>query len=224
MTFRPFRSADLHIDLTNKRFLGLVIDNKDPKNLRRVKIRIRGLHTDVEDADIPWVKCDIGFGVHGNMPGVGSISLPAIGSKVWVQSQDSHGMSMHVIGAAAQDDDKTSELVSDDYDAYGFIDVAGNKLFVSPKNETFEFTFAIGTTIKVDANGAVTIISAQNVSIEANGSLNLKGQTVNIDGVSGVNIKGNPVHLNESGSPSSPTPVTARTKPKARDVANKKDF
>lgn len=225
MTFKPHGlGADDRGDLLNKKYLGIVIDNKDPDKNRRVKIRIRELHRGIEDADLYWVKADIGFGIGGNYPGVGSIGLPPIGSKVWVECLDNMGASMKIVGPAYQKDDKTDELETDDYDAYGFIDTAGNKVFISPEEKTIEVEHVTGTKIKILPNGAIEIISAQNVNVEANGVLNLRGQTVNIDGTSSVNIKGGVVHINQSGSPTAPTAVTARTAPTKRDFTNKKEY
>lgn len=212
--------------LRNKQLLALVVDNVDPDKRRRIKIRIRGLHRNIDDADLYWVKCDMGFGVAGNAPGVGSIGLPPIGSKIWVNVLDAFGRSIKVIGPAYQEDDKTDELETNDYDAYGFVDPGGNKFFISPKDNTVEFTHVTGTRFLIKANGEVEIVSANNIGIHANGVLNLRGQSVNVESQGEIKLQGTQVKINESaGSPGvAPLTVTARQKPTPRDVKNKTDF
>jgi len=212
--------------LKGKQLLAFVVDNADPDKKRRIKIRIRGLHRNIDDADLYWVKCDTGFGVGGNAPGMGSIGLPPVGSKIWVSVLDTFGRSIKVIGPAYQDDDKTDELDTDDYDAYGFVDPGGNKFLISPKDNTVEFTHVTGTRFLIKANGEIEVVAANNVGIHANGVLNLRGQTVNIESQGQIKVQGTQVKINESaGSPgAAPLTVTARQKPVARDVKNKTDF
>ncbi len=204
----------------NKKYYALVVDKKP----RFIRVRIPELHRGVPDDSLPWVKCDVSFGMSGNAPGMGSVGSPPKGSKVWVEFLDEAGYHPVYKGAAAQDDDITDELESDDEDAYGFVDPAGNRFFVSPEAKTVEFTHVSGTKILIAANGAVSMISANDVNIHANGALNLRGQTVNIDGASGVTVKGIPVNLNPGGGAAAPDSVTPREAPKKRDVTNKTDM
>lgn len=217
----------------NSERIGVVVDNNDPDKQRRVKIRIRELHKGVEDADLPWTKCDLGNG-HFSSPGSGSISIPPIGTKVYARMQQGGaGYSMRITGVAYQDNDKTEELHEDYPNLHATIDPAGNKIAVNTKTNTFEYTHVSGTTIKIKENGEVEIISANKVSFHANGDMDFTGKnvkvsangTLDLHSSGNVNVKtGSKIYLESGGSPNAIKSVTSRSRPEQRKFSDRKDY
>lgn len=80
-------------------YMGIVTDNKDPRQIGRIKVRIDGVWEGIEDTDLPWAipKYEHHFGSfndgQANTKRCGSFHVPRIGSKVSIvfpQDGDPH--------------------------------------------------------------------------------------------------------------------------------------
>ena len=60
--------------ISNKLYVGIVEDNKDPKHLGRVKVRVQTIFDNIPTADIPWAMPykDVN-GNSFNMPEIGKV-------------------------------------------------------------------------------------------------------------------------------------------------------
>lgn len=70
------------INQLDKPLKGVVIDNKDPLMLRRVKVKIEGLFEGVDPDGLPWVSPAGGSGGTGRRANIGSFSVPKLYSTV----------------------------------------------------------------------------------------------------------------------------------------------
>lgn len=60
--------------MRNKRYIGTVVDNKDPKRIGRVKARVMNLYDDMPDKDLPWISPSKGLnGKNFSTPSKGKI-------------------------------------------------------------------------------------------------------------------------------------------------------
>lgn len=153
-------------------YIGLVVNNKDPKKLQRVQVRIRELHMNIPDENLPW--CMKGPGADtGHSPGggMGAHGVPAIGAKVSVTFMDNSPYFPQYGGAPDSEDTKLGEeFQGDDYEhVSGNIDQAGNRVFVNTKegSEHVEFNHKTGTTYKMDKDGNYHLDSKANVYINS---------------------------------------------------------
>ena len=62
------------INQLDKPLKGIVIDNKDPLMLRRVKVKIEGLFEGVDPDGLPWASPAGGSGGTGRRANIGSFS------------------------------------------------------------------------------------------------------------------------------------------------------
>ncbi len=70
-----------------RRYSGVVVDNNDPRQYGRIRFRISELFNGWPDDHLPWAVHQASH-VGGASSTSGSVSIPAIGSKVWIQFQD----------------------------------------------------------------------------------------------------------------------------------------
>jgi len=70
------------INQLDKPLKGIVIDNKDPLMLRRVKVKIEGLFEGVDPDGLPWASPAGGSGGTGRRANIGSFSVPKLYSTV----------------------------------------------------------------------------------------------------------------------------------------------
>ena len=164
--------------------VGIVVDNNDPLKQMRVRIRARDIHRQIPDANLPWaVRCfDSPQGQTSG--GVGSISVPVPGSKVWFQFMDDSLFYPVYYGYYNTSDTNNTELQEGYPNAYGYIDKFGNKWFVDANNNV-EFAHQSGSFIEVSANGTVTVAQQSGSNILLDNASN----TMNIDHQSGSYIK-----------------------------------
>lgn len=224
-----------------RQLLGVVVDRTDPKGLGRVKIRIKEVHRGIKDEDLPWVICNSGFGMPGNSPGIGSQNIPEEGTKVWLTSNDRGATSLIMLGPALQEEDKTD--LFDSPSKRGFVHSTGEKLMVDDETKTFEYVHPSGSTIKIEGNGNIKVISSGDIEFHASGKIRFiagsdadvhAGGALNLLGGgqaklhgSSTEVIGSPLNLNPGGgpnSPNSPDDAEPPEPPKKRDFKNRIDY
>ena len=72
---------DYFQDNYSSMFIGEVINNSDPDNIGKIKVRVIGMFDDLEEGDIPWAYPATGF-TAGSASGSGFYSVPKVGSTV----------------------------------------------------------------------------------------------------------------------------------------------
>jgi len=209
-------SSQVHHDsFKNKKFVGKVVDNNDPKKLQRCKVRCRGIHDGVPDDDLAWAVKLQGAGGGGT-----KVDVPPLGTEVIVEFQDDTLYHPLYYGTRQTISALSSELTGTNYPhQINEIDRTGNLIVRDTTTNEFIFTHISGTTIHIDGSGNVTIKVAKSLSIETQtpmnftslAAINIKSMAaINIEGVGGVNLRG-PTNINDKG-PS----VTAPAAPGAR--------
>lgn len=163
-----FRDMDNHKGIGKRRFQGWVVNNDDSKDedknkrqLQRIKVRIHDLHDNVKDEDLPWL-------LPGNLPSysgganVGDHGpVPPNGSKVWVEFEGDtqyHGV---YTGAVQAKTNKISDFTNKgkyakNYPAAsGGVDQSGSLTAKDHVKDTSEETHVAGTTTQTDGKGNV---------------------------------------------------------------------
>lgn len=208
--------------------VGFVVDNVDPDKdnpKQRVRIRIPQLHRGVPDDKLPWSIPDASRSADNAGSGVGSVSVPTIGSKLYVRLEENDPHNPRYSGSPTTDDvNGGNELLKEDYPhTEGFTDAAGNRFAINKEKQTVNFTHTSGTTFFIDAKGGVSVSAASvMVGVEGDVVLAAKGK-VNITGEGGVSINGQTVHLNK-GDGASAGARTARTRPNVPSPAGNTNY
>lgn len=168
---REFRRETLN----GKTYIGEVVDNNDPEKQQRIKIRIPELHRGVPDEDLPWCLPNARLGAQGNSSGgVGSMSIPVVGSKIEVSMGNNSSYFPTYGGSPTTKDVKNEFAQHPDYPhVYGHVDRSGNKFEVNTAKNTVSFTHVTGTTILIKADGSVDIGGPKDVTIACKGDMNL---------------------------------------------------
>lgn len=201
---------------------GTVIDNNDPLKLLRIRVRVPQIHAKIEDSDLPWARPVSKAGPMGMSGAVSGISVPAIGSRVFIQFTDSSVYAPAYIGDIVDASSMAPELLEDYPDSYGFIDAAGNLFFVNTKQGTIRLVHVSGSTINIEQNGSINIVSADKVVMSGTKSVEVIGaKFVNISGGDAVDMRAARIDLNRSTSGSKPIAVVPRSKPELPSVSGK---
>jgi hypothetical protein len=74
---------------SEKTYLGVVVDNKDPLYEGRARVKVFGVFDDLPTEDLPWAEQVSGLSFGGNGGG-GNLSIPKIGSVVGVHFEESN--------------------------------------------------------------------------------------------------------------------------------------
>lgn len=194
--------------------IGIVVNNKDPKKLGAVQLRIPGL-IDGPDPVLPWASAiqPPGLGGSGNAR---TLVVPNIGAQVVCTVVDSY--TIHYRGWLPTKKIDNDALAQDYPYSYGVIDEQGTGYRVNRKSQVMEVTHSSGTKITIDKTGTVTIASAKdiimtgtNIKLTASASMELKSNAFKnenaqaTDSTSGVHsikagsalsLTGSPLSLN----------------------------
>lgn len=73
-------SLNKGVNQSNSLFRGIVVDNRDPYNLCRIRVRVPSICGQIPDEELPWAMPCMPYAG----PGYGMCYVPEIGSTVWV--------------------------------------------------------------------------------------------------------------------------------------------
>lgn len=157
--------------------IGTVIDNKDPKNLCRVKVSVPGILSDKTDI---WA-----MQVAPTFPGV-TYAMPKIGQKIriWFLLNDPQ---RPVYGLDYTHVD--SRLSCFDINDYGYVDDKGNSVKVSGEDCTVLYVGDIDTSstnLNVTTSDTITLKSTNTIESES-GAIKITGNTITINGDTTIN-------------------------------------
>jgi hypothetical protein len=188
---------------------GQVVDNNDPMKCQRCRIRVRDMYGNLPDSALPWVgKRDAEF--TGAAEGVGSVSVPPIGSKVWVEYEDDTPYHGRYYGAPATTDVGVGNVLPNYPNVRGFCDEAGNKVFITTAegSVTINIIHVSGTNVVFSNNGdlsgsvagSATLNIKENLNAYVGGSIELDAQqNINLKAGQSINIEAPNVTLTSSG-------------------------
>lgn len=144
----------------NNRWTGYVIDNKDPKELGRVKVRIIGHYDDLDEATIPWATTDINYlgSTYGNFV------VPEIGTAVrgYFDHNDVHKPIYDSIAFHSTNPDKSkAKIGGDDYPNIMILMQTdqGECLTLNRANGETKFTHRSGALLTISTGGNIDIAS-----------------------------------------------------------------
>jgi hypothetical protein len=194
-----------------RHYVGVCVDNADPLQLGRLKVKVPELYGEIPDAHLPWCNPSIPF---GGGSGYGFFFIPIPGSKVRIILWRNHPwfpvwQGVHWFEGETPDEAKLTPPTNyvlktpkqhlmdfNDTKAYmRFKDFRGNYIILDTTEDTIKM-FSSGE-IKVLAENVYheTVGRDKRVSVGGDFNLDVEG-TIHIRAGGGVNIDGNPIHLN----------------------------
>lgn len=178
-----------------------VEDNKDPKMLGRVKVRIYGIHSQdsiVSNEDLPWAEVAGGTDF-GLVDGVGVTSILRVGTMVWVflNNDDSN---FPVIFAVVKGKADVNSIAKGSYTDIATIKTASGHIIElndSGGGEKIEIQHKSGSKVVLQPDGSILIESVNNMvhnvtgdyTMQIGGKLDIKtGANTTIDSGGGLGI------------------------------------
>ena len=188
-------------------YIGNVVDNKDPKKLGRVRVRIAP-YSDLSANAIPWAYPLLG--THGNSHEYGGLNVPELGSQVRVTFPSKDFTAPYYSGAELNTSNRTTFFDEDYPNTYGYKDSVGNFIRINKERGTAQVQHSSSTNLQVTPNGSIRVtlaggayfildngnnfdlnIGTLDISGSADGSLDIEtNNEVNIT-TGQMNIKGN---------------------------------
>lgn len=180
-------------DLRSRIWLGPVVDNNDPEQLGRCRIRVYTLFDDLADDQVPWAFPVTNNSFAGGAGGFGSISIPKIGAIVRVQFSEGNLYSpeyygIQTINRAMQADISETYLNSH---VLAYDEDEQMKVYYTP-GVGLEL-FHKDSHITINPDSSITIEHADSQSI-----IELVGTNINITANSTINITSNSLIKGES--------------------------
>jgi hypothetical protein len=192
-------------DLLEKQFMGEIVDIDDPRKEGRARVKIKSIHDDIPDDDIPWAypkQKSVIFGLDGKS---GSISIPKIGSIVAVVFNNGNPYSPEYFAIHELAQDIKDELNSE---------YAGSHFIAFDGDEELKIWFTVNrgltvqlkdSSITIDQDNLITVKTTNKVIID---SPNIELGTTALEAV----IKGETfqklfnahTHIGNLGAPTSP--------------------
>ena len=207
MLIKPFTPLlKEQVDPTAMSYIGDVVDNKDPKKLGRVRVKI-AIYSELATNAIPWASPYLG--THGNSQNYGGLNVPEIGSQVRVVFPSKDFTAPYYTGAELNTRTRTT-FFDDDYPhTYGYKDSVGNFVKVNKERGTAQFQHCSTTNVQISPDGSIKVglaggayfifdngknfdlnIGTMDISGSADGTLNIEANNeVNIS-TGQVNISG----------------------------------
>lgn len=181
-------------------FEGLVVNNNDPKKGRRIQFRIKGMHDDVPDENLPWARC-LMQSDRGATATVGSVYVPVVGASVVIRFQNGDPQ-YPVYSGSVISTVNVPPLFQENYpERSGWILGNATHFYVDETTNVLHAHHR-GTTVTIEENGKVVIsvADASDITVTAESTIQIgKGSTVSIAEDSNITVGGDST-LNVSGS------------------------
>jgi hypothetical protein len=180
-------------DLRDRIWVGPVVDNNDPEKLGRCRIKVFSLFDDLEDSAVPWA-FPVSNGMFAGGPGgMGSISIPKIGTIVRVSFSEGNLYSPEFYGIQTINR-KMQADISDTY--------LGSHVIAYDEDEEMKILYTPGVGLKLfHKDSHITINPDSSITIEHKDSqsiIELVGTSINITANSTINITSNSLIKSES--------------------------
>jgi hypothetical protein len=169
--------------LSEKDWMGYVVDNNDPEFEFRCKIRVIGLYDELPVEAIPWA-FPINSGIFAaNNDGYGSGSVPKIGTMVRVKFNSNNKYAPEYF-AIQHINDSLRDIISSDYQ--------GTHVLAYDSDEDLRIIYQKGSGIKIHLKDShITINPDTSITIEHSSSqsiIELLGDKINIVSQKEINI------------------------------------
>lgn len=180
--------------LAGSEMTGIVVDDKDPEKNERIKVRVKGIHDDISDEDLPWARSNRS-GASSNGGDTGSIGpIPKKGTAVSLRYPDDSMYNGIYSSTATGDKQQSAELyqgkdtTGNDYPHVSSnIDTSGNRVTYNNKKDTIDIEHVSGTHYSIDGKGHMSIKIADKKVGEDAQERNSKGFSITVVGP--VNIR-----------------------------------
>ena len=180
-------------DLRDRIWVGPVVDNNDPEKLGRCRIKVFSLFDDLEDSAVPWA-FPVSNGMFAGGPGgMGSISIPKIGTIVRVRFSEGNLYSPEFYGIQTINR-KMQADISDTY--------LNSHVIAYDEDEEMKILYTPGVGLQLfHKDSHITINPDSSITIEHKDSqsiIELIGTSINITANSTINITSNSLIKGES--------------------------
>jgi len=180
-------------ELRDRIWVGPVVDNNDPEKLGRCRIKVFSLFDDLEDMEVPWA-FPVNNGVFaGGAGGMGSISIPKIGTIVRVRFSEGNLYSPEFYGIQTINR-KMQADISDTY--------LNSHVIAYDEDEQMKILYTPGVGLQLfHKDSKITVNPDSSITIEHKDSqsiIELVGTTINITANSTINITSNSLIKGES--------------------------
>lgn len=185
--------------------IGEVIDNRDPKGLGRVKVRMLWMYA---PQSTPFIRMTLPhFGLHQDGKKTrGFQFVPAVGDQVMVGFEHNNPERPFVIGALPHGQNSAMDTSEPDEEKHISVGSGSTLTFIEKptlKEIHLQVDAANFVLISVpNGNGAITVQSSKDILLKATAKVTieapeivLSGTTITINGTQGVTIKGAEVKL-----------------------------
>lgn len=135
----------------------VVVDNKDPDKLGRVKLFVKGIYEDKDPEKLPWVYPQQAAGLGGRHDS-SSFAVPEIDSEVTIEFKNGDIYSPFIGGRWHNKQSNQQKLFDEDYpNSYGHQDSTGTFLRINKEQKYAEFKHCSGFYCKIDKDGNLDI-------------------------------------------------------------------
>ena len=177
-----------------------VVNNNDPENAYRVKVRIETVHDNISDENLPWA-ARVGPTFMGFGDADIDHAIPEVGTKVLTIFIANDPNSILYLGSLYKKNPVTPS--GDSYlGSYGIYTKKGEFIGIDKINTTFKMIYegkidiSKITEATVNINGPMTVKTDGNINIESSGPINIKaGGTVTINSTGMTNLTGGQVTI-----------------------------
>lgn len=197
MSFLPLYNIARIKDNKDLPKIAEVINNKDPKGLGRIKVKLDGMFDpdDEQGSNLPWIRkmrSEMGIGIDEK-------NIPLIGDKVEIiwPYDNKHAFYR---GLPFGDGDKIS---SDNYD-WGWVTPNGFSLLVNKSTNSFLISNP-QCSISVSSDGALTISTNSSISVTTSADATISASRVEIKGNTKIDDKVFLSHRHSNGNDGNPT-------------------
>lgn len=168
------------IELTSDYHIGKVVDNKDPKKIGRVRIRVYGVYSDnIPDSDLPWALPEQNFS--GSL--LGSMIVPPIDAILNVRFANNNIYEPIYTSKIINDNNKPSDTNTSYPDTLIFFELDnGDKFTINRETSETIYTQSKGITITMSKDGDFVIETQNgiNFSLSKTGEIDIKNNVSEI--------------------------------------------
>lgn len=137
---------------------GIVVDNKDPEFMGRIRVRVAGIHDGVPNDHLPWAINGQSSG-RGPSANAASVRIPAVGSRVKLNFHDDPSNPEYIGGVTTKD--SIPSVFRENYpNRSGEMFPNGTHWYLDEQTDTFFFKHG-GFSCTIDKSGKVTVQSGQ---------------------------------------------------------------
>lgn len=187
MSFLPL----VNTEKPQKRFSGthiaIVVNNKDPKKVGSVQIRIPGLIDGPNDV-LPWATPIMPISLGGSA-NAQQMSVPNVGARVTAKVIDQY--TIQYSGWMPSEVTKNDKMNQDYPDTYGAVDEQGTGWRINKKQQFIEVTHSSGSKVILNKEGDILMTAARDITLQAGRHINIKApNNINIEATSALALKG----------------------------------